>query len=63
MMSAETAARAEARPMDDVMFGENIKRTQWPLMEAELGSFIELAVQRCGSHIFVDLCFFRETHS
>jgi hypothetical protein len=45
-MSAETDAHAEARLGGHMMFGESIKRTQWTVMEAELGLLTELAVQR-----------------
>ena len=42
-----------------MMFGGSISRTQWTVMEAELGLMIELVVQRSflHLHIFTNLGF------
>ena len=45
VMSPETDTRAEARPVEDMWCLEGINRTQWRVMEAELGLLIELVVQ------------------
>ena len=55
MMSAETDTCAEARPVEDTGYLEDINRTPETIMEAEIGLLIKLAVQHCGSLIFYDL--------
>ena len=45
MMSAETHARAEARPVEDMWCLEDINRTRQRGTEAELGLLVQLAVQ------------------